>query len=135
MPTLTFPHQLLFTTGHFSENDVTLCALSTPPLTYYFISLVLWLDQGRRVGPIPGQDSSSDVAALLSALSGKPEVSFVFLIESQSLKTRYGLSLHSEAYYFPVGRGLPLSNEVNKGQSEINLPLILSLNGRRPVTL
>ena len=27
VPTLAFPHQLLFTTGHFSENDVMLCAL------------------------------------------------------------------------------------------------------------
>ena len=72
-------HQLLFTTGHFSENNVTLCALSTPPLTYsvlYFSCLMA--RQGRRVGPIPGQDSSSDVAALLSALSESPRKALFF---------------------------------------------------------
>ena len=52
VPTLAFPHQLLFTTGHFSENDVMLCALSTPPLTYsvlYFSCLMA--RQGHKWAP------------------------------------------------------------------------------------
>lgn len=47
-------------------------------LILYFLSLLLWLGKGRRVCPIPGQDSNSNVAAILFALSESPRKALFF---------------------------------------------------------
>lgn len=87
-------------------------APSTPPLIYSVLHFSsLRLDKDRKPCPLPGgtlQNSHIYGVSLLLP-RGKPKERFVFLIESESLRTRRRLLLHWEAHSSLAERGFTLS--------------------------